>query len=74
MTEVTLKLSVEPELAEAYFTASGTEVEKIKLLMDLVMRQVISPRKRTLPEIMDAMSDQAEANGLTPEILADLLR
>jgi hypothetical protein len=46
--------------------------QKLSALLNLKLRDVVRPR-RSVIEIMDEISQQAEANGLTSEILATLL-
>jgi hypothetical protein len=73
MTDKALVLRLDDELAAAYEKVAQIEGEheKVELVMNLLLRQLLLPqnRRRTLMEIMDAISDQAEANGLTDEVL-----
>lgn len=74
MTEKMFVLPLDDELAAAYEVAAEGEREKVETVMNLLLRQMLLPNRRNLMHIMDAMSDQAEANGLTGEILDQLLR
>ena len=68
----TITIEVDAEVAEFYHSASVQNRQKLSALLNLKLRDVVRP-KRSVTEIMDEMSQQAEANGLTPEILATLL-
>lgn len=56
-----------------YDSASAEEQRKLQVLLRLRLREITSQPKRTLSEIMDDIGAQAEARGLTPEILGSLL-
>ena len=68
----TITIEVDAEVAEFYHSASVQNRQKLSALLNLKLRDVVRP-KRSVIEIMDEMSQQAEVNGLTPEILAMLL-
>ncbi len=68
----TITIEVDAEVAEFYRAASVQSQQKLSTLLNLKLRDAVRPR-RSVIEIMDEMSQQAEANGLTPEILATLL-
>lgn len=73
MSSVTISIPVNPELADVYATATDDERERVKFMLSLVLRDIANPRKPTLKEMMDRMSDIAQERGLTPEILEELL-
>ncbi len=66
MKKITLQVS--DQAAKRFQNMSEEEKELISKEIDWL----VSNRK-TLWEIMDDMSQQAQKNGLTPEILADIL-
>jgi hypothetical protein len=68
----TITIEVDAEVAEFYHSASSQSRQKLSALLNLKLRDVARPRRNVI-DIMDEMSQQAEANGLTPEILATLL-
>lgn len=69
-----ITIAVDSELAEIYRTASDQERRKLDLLINLYLRQAIKPGpKRSIFEIMDETSREAERRGLTPEILQSIL-
>jgi hypothetical protein len=69
--EITLRVS--PEAAQAYRRATPQEQLKLEALVNLQLLGQLQPR-RTLDAIIADMTLQAQERGLTPEVLADLLR
>ena len=67
-----ITIAVDADVAEFYHAASVQNRQKLSALLNLKLRDVARPRRNVI-DIMDEMSQQAEANGLTPEILATLL-
>jgi hypothetical protein len=68
----TITVDVDPETAEAYANASDQERKKVRMLLRIGLRPDRS--KEALSRIMDKIGAEAEANGMTPEILEDILR
>ena len=68
----TITIEVDAEVAEFYHATSMQNRQKLSVLLNLKLRDVVRPRRNVI-DVMDEMSQQAEANGLTPEILATLL-
>ncbi len=68
-----ISIEVGADAAQAFATASSEERRKIELLLDLRLRELTTGRKRSLTQIMDEMGAYAEAQGMTPELLASLL-
>lgn len=66
-------IQVEPEIADAYNSASQEDQKKIQLLMGLWLRELSTQPNMSLNEVMDMISDRAQARGLTPEILESIL-
>jgi hypothetical protein len=71
MTKISIEVS--PETAEAHQSASLEEKERIRILIDLLMKKPSEDDLEFLRKLMDEISDEAEARGLTPEILESLL-
>ncbi len=71
MTKILIEVS--PEAAELYQSASSEEKERVRILIDLLMRRPSEDDSDFLGKLMDEISDEAEARGLTPEILKSLL-
>lgn len=69
----TITLDVDEKTAEYLEAATEQQRKKLKLLLRLRLHELIDRPRRSLEEIMDDMSDQAEANGLTHEILESIL-
>ncbi len=70
---VKISIEVSPETAAAYQSASSEEKERVRILIDLLMRRPSEDDSDFLGKLMDEISDRAEARGLTPEILESLL-
>ena len=71
-TDIT-SIQVEPDIANAYNAASQEDRKKIQLLMGLWLRELSTQPNMSLTEVMDLISDRAQARGLTPEILESIL-
>jgi hypothetical protein len=71
----TEKITIEVDAATArlYEAASEQERRKIDALLDLKLNEVVTST-RPLEEVMRELSEKAQARGLTPEILKELLR
>ena len=75
MATATISIDVDPETARAYAEASEEQRRELKLLLKLKLRLrelTVNPA-RSLTQIMDEMGQEAEARGLTQEILESLL-
>ena len=68
--EITVRVT--PEAARIYRSASEDERRKLDLLVSLRLTETISPR-RSLEEVIRDISQEAQARGLTPEILKEIL-
>jgi hypothetical protein len=68
----TIQIQVTPEAARAFRNASEPERKKLELLLNLRLLEVSRARK-PLEDVMREISRSAQARGLTPEILDDLL-
>ena len=73
MGTANITIEVEEAAAKAFSSASPEEQRKLQLLLSLRLQELMTSSGRTLQEVMDDLSRQAEANGLTPEILETLL-
>ena len=73
METKTIRVRVSAAAARRYERASEAERRKLDALLDLRLTEAVTP-DRSLEEVMSEMSRQARANGLTPEILEDILR
>ena len=68
-----ITISLDADLAEIYRSASDSERRKLDLLINLRLRDVLTPPKKSLLTLMDEISEEAKRNGLTPEILESIL-
>jgi hypothetical protein len=73
MSTATISIEVDSETARAFALAPAEEKLKIQILLDLRLRELTSPPGKSLKEIMNEIGANAEARGLTPEILESLL-
>ncbi len=73
METKTIRVRVSAAAARRYERASESERRKLDALLDLRLTDAVTP-DRSLEEVMSEMSRQAKANGLTPELLEDILR
>ena len=71
MTEQ-ITVSVDPEVAEIYRSASDEMRRKLEVLVNLRLRDAALSR-RPLPEVMREVSRNARRRGLTPEVLQSIL-
>ncbi|GBF79990.1 hypothetical protein [Aphanothece sacrum] len=73
--EITIKVS--SEIAQIYRQASQEEQEQLQLKISALLQlQIMESRQQKLKkfrETMDKSSQEAQANGLTPEILEAIL-
>ncbi len=73
MPAATIAIEVDDETARAFAEASEEQRRKLQLLLKLRLRELTVNPTRSLKQIMDEMGREAEARGLTPEILELLL-
>ncbi len=73
MIDTVITIPVDAETARAYQAASADEQKKLQLLLRLRLRELTSMPDVSLRELMDEIGAQAEARGLTPELLETLL-
>ena len=70
----TSSIEVDPATARAFSTFFGEDRRKLELLLDLRLRELTSTPARPLKEVMDEIGRNAEARGLTPDVLESLMR
>lgn len=68
--EITIRVT--PEAARIYQSASGQEQKKLNVLLSLQLTGLGKPL-RPIADIMREASEEAQARGLTPEILKEIL-
>lgn len=74
MISAIIPIPVDEATAVAYSQASAEEQKKIQILLRLRVSELFDRADTSLQQIMDKIGAEAEARGLTPEILEDLLR
>ncbi len=74
MTTATISLELDADTARALAAASAEDRRKLELLLSIRLRELTARPARPLKEVMDEIGRDAEAHGLTPEILESLLR
>jgi hypothetical protein len=72
MATQTITIHVSPEAARVNNTATAEQQRKLEALLSLKLTEV-ARATRPLEDIMSEMSRNAQARGLTPEILESLL-
>lgn len=74
METTPITIEVDAEAAKVYAAATPEEQWKMQVLLSLRLRDLTIKPRRSLREVMDDIGREAQANGLTPEILETLLR
>ena len=74
MANTPITIEVDAEAAKVYASSSPEDQKKIQLLLSLHLRDLTLKPRRSIFEVMDELAAEAEANGLTPEILESILR
>lgn len=72
METESITIRVSPEAARVYNTATTEQQRKLEVLLSLKLTEV-ARTARPLEEILEEISREAQARGLTPEVLESLL-
>ncbi len=72
MAMATINIQLDKDAAQIYTTASVENQEKLRMLLSFWLRE-FDVSSIPLTDLMDEISDKAQARGLTPEILESLL-
>jgi hypothetical protein len=73
MSLAEITIAVDPETAAAFAKASPEQQRKLRLLLNLRLRELTVRPSRPLSQIMDEIGEEAARNGMTPEILESIL-
>ena len=73
MGTANITIEVDESAAKAFADASPDEQRKLQVLLSLRLQELTVSPGRSLQEVLDDISREAEAKGLTPEILETLL-
>ena len=74
MSTETISIAVDADAAQSFREAPPEQRRKLELLLRLRLRELTVERVRPLKEIMDEIGADAEAKGLSPEMLESMLR
>ncbi|MDJ1174667.1 hypothetical protein [Roseofilum capinflatum] len=66
-----ISIQVDSEIAQAYQGKTLIERQKMQIIVNGWLKQMM--KKRSLDDIIDDMRSQAQENGLTQEILDEIL-
>ncbi len=70
----TITIPVDPAIAKAYREADPEKQQKIATIVNDWLKSIIQEKEeKSLEEIIEEMQYQAKANGLTQEILEQIL-
>lgn len=67
-----ITIQVEPEIAKAYREAEPEKQQKVLLVFNLILKELF--KDASFEEIVQQIRQEADENGLTPEILEELLQ
>jgi len=70
--DAAITIPLDADTAKLYRQMPADQQEKVVLLLSFQLRNLLA-ESRSLPTIMDEISQKAEARGLTPKVLASLL-
>ncbi len=73
MTTAYLTIPVDSDAAQVYETAPPAIQEKVQMLLNMWLHALPNNDPQALKNMMDTISINAEARGLTPEILESIL-
>jgi hypothetical protein len=68
-----VNIELDDELARIYVEASPEEQRRVQVLLSAFLRGLTNDSTESLSAIMDRMGNNAQARGLTAEILESLL-
>lgn len=63
----TINIEVEPEIARAYRNLSPTERQKIQIVLNIWLKQIINKSPIKLDELMQRMQDRTNEHNHIPE-------
>ncbi len=71
LEEITMQ--IDTDAAEVYNSANPDEKRKIQILFSAWLKEFTAKDQSSLKQLMDEISENARARGLTPEILEAIL-
>ncbi|MBK6711954.1 MAG: hypothetical protein IPG51_16715 [Chloroflexi bacterium] len=73
MGVATIRIQLDNKIARAYESTSSEQRERLQQLIGFMLQEFAESTPQSLLSLMDDMSQEAAARGLTPEILDSLL-
>jgi len=73
MSDTTIVLPIDEATAYVYNAASSEEKQKVQRLFRMLLREITLNSTVSMKQVMDDIGRNAEAQGLTPAILEDML-
>ena len=67
-----ITIQVDPEIAKVYREAEPEKQQNVLLIFHLILKELF--KDASFEEIVEQIRQEAEKNGLTPEILEELLQ
>ena len=74
MSSRSITIPLDPQTAQAYRAARADERRKIQALVGLWLRELTARESGSLPQVLDEIGKKAQARGLSPEKLDELLK
>ena len=74
MTLATIRVPLDDRTASAYSAASPEKQALLHGMLGYFVQQFVDSTPESLFALMDEISQEAEANGLTPDILESILK
>lgn len=74
METETITIPVDPESARSFYEAPPEKRRQLELMLRLRLWELTMGPTRSLNEIMDEIGKNAQAKGLTPDMLESMLR
>jgi hypothetical protein len=74
MGTATIDIQVESDVFEAYYAMPEERQKRLKRLLGFMLQEFVESSPQSLLTLMDEMSREATANGLTEDILESLLQ
>ena len=74
MGVATIRIKLDNKTARAYESSSQEQRERLQQLIGFMLQEFAESTPQSLLSLMDDMSQEAAAHGLTPEILDSLLQ
>jgi hypothetical protein len=74
MSTATIDIQLDSDIVEAYYALPTDRQERLKRLLSFMLQEFVESTPQSLLSLMDEMSREAAANGLTEEVLESLLQ